>query len=140
MEINLAKDVRSTLRISEACLSNSGRGEKVNASSKLQEKGHLFTSVGKVATVLYMDDCQRKGSSFTPDLVDKAENSCCLLVERFCHDNQRFVKVYFFNNLFLTRSTMITMQVVHPELRRFEHQELRRFEGIVFFFFFHIVK
>ncbi|XP_058196081.1 uncharacterized protein LOC131312392 [Rhododendron vialii] len=92
MEINLAKDVRSTLRISEACLSNSGCGEKVNASSKLQEKGHLLTSEGKVATVLYMDDCQRKGSSFAPDLVDKAENSSCLLVERFFHDNQKYVK------------------------------------------------
>lgn len=108
MEINLAKDVRSTLRISEACLSNSGCGEKVNASSKLQEKGHLLTSEGKVATVLYMDDCQRKRSSFAPDLVDKAENSSRLLVERFFHDNQKYVKVYFFHNLFHPRSTMIT--------------------------------
>lgn len=82
VEINLAKDTRNTLRISEVRLSN----------SKLHEKGHLLTSEGKLATVLYMDDCQRKGSGFAPDLVDKGENSSHLLLDGFFHDNQRFLK------------------------------------------------
>ncbi|KAL7243316.1 hypothetical protein ACSBR1_015668 [Camellia fascicularis] len=93
IEVNLAKHVRSTLKISDECLSNSGCGEKSNASSKLQEKGHLLTSEGKVAIVLYMNDFQRQESGFATDLVDKAEDSSCLLVEAFFHDNLRFVKI-----------------------------------------------
>ncbi|KAL7212636.1 hypothetical protein ACSBR2_015340 [Camellia fascicularis] len=93
IEVNLAKHVRSTLKISDECLSNSGCGEKSNARSKLQEKGHLLTSEGKVAIVLYMNDFQRQESGFATDLVDKAEDSSCLLVEAFFHDNLRFVKI-----------------------------------------------
>ncbi|XP_028110987.1 uncharacterized protein LOC114309445 isoform X2 [Camellia sinensis] len=93
IEGNLAKHVRSALKISDECLSNSGCGEKSNASSKLQEKGHLLTSEGKVAIVLYMNDFQRQESGFATDLVDKAEDSSCLLVEAFFHDNLRFVKI-----------------------------------------------
>ncbi|GMP73959.1 hypothetical protein CsSME_00031523 [Camellia sinensis var. sinensis] len=93
IEANLAKHVRSALKISDECLSNSGCGEKSNASSKLQEKGHLLTSEGKVAIVLYMNEFQRQESGFATDLVDKAEDSSCLLVEAFFHDNLRFVKI-----------------------------------------------
>ncbi|KAL6991373.1 Nucleotidyltransferase [Sarracenia purpurea var. burkii] len=90
---NIEMSSKSTWRISEECLSNSGCGEKLNTSSKLQEKGHLLTSEGKVALVLYVNDCQRKGSGFAPDLVDKADDSSCLLVEAFFQDNRRLVRI-----------------------------------------------
>ncbi|PSS02963.1 Ribosome maturation factor RimM like [Actinidia chinensis var. chinensis] len=91
--MSLAKNVRTTLRISEEFLSDSGCGEKFNASSEFQEKGHLLTSEGKVAIVLYMDHFQREGSGFAPDLVDRAEDSSCLLVDAFFQNNQGFFKI-----------------------------------------------
>ncbi|GFY88636.1 16S rRNA processing protein RimM family [Actinidia rufa] len=46
--MSLAKNVRTTLRISEEFLSDSGCGEKFNASSEFQEKGHLLTSEARL--------------------------------------------------------------------------------------------
>ncbi|XP_059669282.1 uncharacterized protein LOC132314429 [Cornus florida] len=91
---NLAKQVRSTLRISEECLAT-GRGEKLNANSELQEKGHLLTSSGKVAIALAVDDSEMQGSVSDPNLVDseRMEDSSCLLLQKLLCDVKKFVKI-----------------------------------------------
>ncbi|XP_052202815.1 uncharacterized protein LOC127808346 isoform X2 [Diospyros lotus] len=94
IEVDLAKHVRNTFRVSEECLSNSQWKEKPNASSKFQEKGHLLTAEGKLAIILFMgDDCQRNESAFATDLVDKADGSSIRLVEALFHDNHRFLNI-----------------------------------------------
>uniref|UniRef100_A0A5B6YUJ3 Uncharacterized protein n=1 Tax=Davidia involucrata TaxID=16924 RepID=A0A5B6YUJ3_DAVIN len=91
---NFTKEIRSTLRISEECFTT-GSGEKLNANLRLQEKGQLLTSEGKVAIVLVVDDSKRQGSGSDPILVDseRTEDSPCLLLQTLLSDDQRLVKV-----------------------------------------------
>ncbi|KAA8519569.1 hypothetical protein F0562_013807 [Nyssa sinensis] len=94
IKANFTKQIRSTLRISEECLTT-GSGEKLNANLGLQEKGQLLTSEGKVAIVLVVDDSQRQESGSDPNLVDsgRTEDSLCLLQQMLLSDDQRFIKV-----------------------------------------------
>lgn len=85
--------IRSTLKVSECCITPCASKEKVGAHFNLLEKGRNLVSEGKIAMVLVVNDSERQGSD--PFSVDSEsnENKTSSLVQTILCDDQRLVKV-----------------------------------------------
>lgn len=92
----------STLKISEECLTSCASKEKLGTNSTFREKGLHILSKGKSAIVLVVNESERQGWGYDPDLVDfeSFETSPSSLIQTLLCDDQRFAKVcthfYFF--------------------------------------------
>ncbi|XP_059439372.1 uncharacterized protein LOC132171970 [Corylus avellana] len=86
---------RSTLKISEECLTSSARKEKRGANSTFREKGVHLMSKGKLAIVLFVEESEKQGGGYDSDLVDSEnyETSPSSLLQKLPFDDQRFVKI-----------------------------------------------
>ncbi|XP_044461479.1 uncharacterized protein LOC123192863 isoform X2 [Mangifera indica] len=85
--------IRSTLKVSECCITPCASKEKVGAHFNLLEKGRNLVSEGKIAMVLVVNDSERQGSD--PFSVDSEsnENKTSSLVQTILCDDQRLVKM-----------------------------------------------
>jgi hypothetical protein len=86
---------KSTLKISEECLTSSASKEKRGANSTFREKGDHLMSKGKLAIVLFVEESEKQGGGYDSDLVDSEsyETSPSSLLQKLPFDDQRFVKV-----------------------------------------------
>ncbi|KAM4101115.1 hypothetical protein ACJW30_05G118900 [Castanea mollissima] len=85
----------STLKISEECLTSCASKEKLGTNSTFREKGLHILSEGKSAIVLVVNESDRQGWGYDPDLVDfeSFETSPSSLIQTLLCDDQRFVKI-----------------------------------------------
>ncbi|XP_062163262.1 uncharacterized protein LOC133870204 isoform X3 [Alnus glutinosa] len=85
---------KSTLKISEECLTSSASKEKLGANLIFREKGVHLMSKGKLAIVLFVEESEKQGGGYDSDLVDSEnyETSPSSL-QKLLFDDQSFVKV-----------------------------------------------
>ncbi|GAV79576.1 RimM domain-containing protein/PRC domain-containing protein [Cephalotus follicularis] len=88
------KLMKSTLNISQECLTPCTDAKKLAANLYLQEKGLNLISEGKVATVLVVNGSENQGKGCDPDLVGSESTMYSLLpLQTILCDDQSFIKI-----------------------------------------------